>query len=45
MCRVRESLTGNNLAGSDGSGKGSGIAPQGGIGVPATTIYSSLAFT
>ena len=35
LCRVRESLTGNDLAGSDGSGKGSGIAPQNGTGASA----------
>ena len=35
LCRVRESLTGNDLAGSDGSGKGSGNALQSGLGASA----------
>ena len=35
LCRVRESLAGTDLAGSDGSGKGSGNAPQSGIGASA----------
>lgn len=35
LCRVRESLTGNDVARSDGSGKGSGNAPQCGLGMPA----------
>jgi len=33
ICRVRESTLGNDKAGSDGSGKGSGNATQGGAGV------------
>jgi len=33
ICRVRKSTLGNDKAGSDGSGKGSGNATQGGAGV------------
>ena len=38
---VRESIVGNDVGGSDGSGKGSGNATQGGAGVspmPATAL-------
>ena len=44
LCRLRESLTGDDVAGSDGSGKGSGNAPQCGLGISSVNPTGDSSF-